>query len=128
MRGCAAGRVRDPRSRSLQQKLESAPLTKQYVFFTDDGWMIDPTDMTGLPCKHPAPGLPWFPVNVMLAYVNEPSAGQTINVTVAVDGGMKGREVMFTAQRNIKQGEELFIDYGPKYDRSMYRTPEDRST
>jgi hypothetical protein len=100
------------------RKVQAAHGTKQYVFFNEEGAGIDPTDDTGQPSKYPAPGLPWWPVNVTLAFVNEPTLQNTVNVSTTK--GLDRREVVFVALRDIKQDEELLIDYGPFYDRSSY--------
>jgi len=43
------------------------------------GLYLDPTDGDGLVSDRPSPGTPWpFSVDVSLAYVNEPNAGQAI--------------------------------------------------
>lgn len=46
------------------------------------GLYLDPTDMYGAVSDKPSPGTPWpFSVDVTLAYINEPNAGQaTCNV------------------------------------------------
>ena len=83
--------------------------------------MLDPTDASGALSPTPAPGLPWpLPVDVSLAYINEPpmDAGGT-NVTVE-DDPSDDSGLICVAARDIEAGEELFMDYGVTYDRSTY--------
>jgi hypothetical protein len=43
------------------------------------GLYLDPTDMYGAVSDKPSPGTPWpFSVDVTLAYINEPNAGQAV--------------------------------------------------
>ena len=51
-----------------------------------------------------------------LALLNEPGPGGDVNVGVAVEGA----EVVFSAERAVRRGEELYLDYGQDYDRSGY--------
>ena len=51
-----------------------------------------------------------------LALLNEPGPGGDVNVGVAVEGA----EVVFSAERDVRRGEELYLDYGQDYDRSGY--------
>lgn len=53
----------------------------------------------------------------LLALVNEPPAGVDVNLVPEVTD----TRVAFVADRDIFQGEELFIDYGPMYSRKHYR-------
>ncbi|MEW5297712.1 MAG: hypothetical protein WDW36_000898 [Sanguina aurantia] len=57
------------------EKRQRCPASAGFVFQTTDGRFLDPTsDLTGLPSPSPTPSaLFWpFPVDVTLAYVNEP--------------------------------------------------------
>ena len=51
-----------------------------------------------------------------LALLNEPGPGGDVNVGVAVEGA----DVVFSAERDVRRGEELYLDYGQDYDRSGY--------
>ena len=48
----------------------------------------------------------------------QPAAGGDVNVVA--EELEKG--VIFRLERNVKEGEELSMDYGPYYDRSKYST------
>lgn len=52
----------------------------------------------------------------MLCRINEPSSGFDTNVITAE----MGDELVFKLERDVRQGEELFLDYGPFYDRTGY--------
>ncbi|KAG1654115.1 hypothetical protein FOA52_007459 [Chlamydomonas sp. UWO 241] len=103
-------------------KAEVAPRTRQYVFRTDDGYYLDPTDANGKgPSPFPAPG--WWPlaVQVELAYANEPPPGVGTNCLLDTNPtGSDVSNVLFVTERDVLMGEEVFIDYGPTYDRSGY--------
>lgn len=53
----------------------------------------------------------------LLALVNEPPVGVDVNLLPTVTA----ESVAFVAERDIYQGEELWIDYGPMYNRAHYR-------
>ena len=55
-------------------------------------------------------------VNTMLARINEPLPKKDVNVYTKITSN--GVEI--TTERDIFAGEEIFIDYGSKYDRSDY--------
>lgn len=104
-----------------------APMSRYYCFSTRPGCIIDPTGEDGYPSTHPKPSsgtLCWWPFNVdtTLSYVNEPSINQHVSVNVRVEDDPDDPLVglIFKADRDIQAGEELFIDYGIQYDRSMY--------
>jgi hypothetical protein len=82
--------------------------------------LLDPTDAAGRPSDAPAPGLPWPPAACTLAYVNEPprGAGGT-NVTVE-DDPRDNNGLLCVAARDVRAGEEIYMDYGPIYDRTSY--------
>ena len=113
--GSYPGRRRS--SSEVLRKAQRAPDTKQYVFHLSDALYLDPTDEQGQPSKRPSPGLPWFSIDPSMAYVNEPSAGTSVNVELT--DGLDG-DVVFQAASDLRQGEELCIDYGSAYDRSSY--------
>jgi hypothetical protein len=60
----------------------------------------------------------WLPgtVPTTLALINEPAPGWDVNV----DTFERGWELTFALNRDVLAGEELFLDYGPMYDRSSY--------
>ena len=105
-----------------------------FLSFPDRGIYLDPTDAKGELSAFPGPGTFWpFPVDLTMAYVNEPlPAGSTPRRGVEDVGGGGGGphcsvedgpdpvELLFVTQRDIAAGEEIFIDYGLKYDRSKY--------
>ena len=104
-------------SAEVMQKTQYAPETRQYVFHIKDAVYLDPTDQTGQPSRHPSPGLPWIGIDPSMAYVNEPTAGSTVNVQI--EDGLDG-DMVFVAACNLQKDEELYINYGSLYDRSMY--------
>ena len=59
---------------------------------------------------------PWPGIRPVLARINEPSPGRDVNV----DTDEEGNTVTFYVNRYIEQGDELFLDYGTKYDRGGY--------
>ena len=81
--------------------------------------MLDPTDGAGKLCEPLCwlDAAPWLrSVPTTLALINEPGVGGDVNVrTDEVEG-----EVLFVTERDLYQGEELFLDYGLMYDRSSY--------
>ncbi len=79
---------------------------------------LDPTDQHGQPSDRPSPGLPWFSIDPSMAYVNEPSRGNSVNVETT--DGLDG-DVIFRAVSDLQKGDELYIDYGNLYDRRSYR-------
>lgn len=111
------------RLRTIEQmrtKCKKAPNAEYYCFKNQYGRFLDPTDEEGNVTPAPKPGLPWLPINVTLAYVNEPPlGGKGTNATV-IDDPKDAEGLIFVAQRDIDQGEEIFIDYFTDYDRSNY--------
>jgi hypothetical protein len=121
----------------LQQnlsKLANFPPCEGYIWrFSDNRSVIDPTSRTGeleLACRGGNPSMPgslwWFQtvlpflqVSTALCRINEPPIGRDVNVVTNED--LKARTVTFELERNVYAGEELFIDYGLSYDRSMYK-------
>lgn len=95
---------------------EAAIRSQMYMWYTSTGIVIDPTDEDGyLPDEIPAFfGL--YKVPTILALINEPGRGGDTNVRCED----QKNEVLLVAERNIYEGEELFTDYGPLYDRSHY--------
>ena len=85
--------------------------------------MLDPTDDTGalLSAINVVTGVQLWSVPTTLALVNEPPVGFDVNVATE----QTGRSLLLSAARDIAAGEELFMDYGPLYDRSRYGRPVD---
>eukprot|EP00961_Rhodomonas_salina_P106126 1429299-Rhodomonas_salina.1 len=113
---------------------------RSYVWKLENGNIIDPTTSDG--------ELPEFvgsEVSTMLCRINEPSSGFDTNVITAEMGDELVFKVTsplgvcneilpswrvqrpfltwclnFKLERDVRQGEELFLDYGPFYDRTGY--------
>jgi len=103
------------------QKLKVVPQTASYCWTLGDRGALDPTDAAGVLCE-PLPFFEVLPtfgllsVDTTLALINEPCAGFDVNVKTEE----QGVDVVFYTERDIAAGEELFLDYGMKYDRSGY--------
>ena len=87
---------------------------------TRTGALLDPTDAAGALSQSPAPGLPWLPVDVTLAYVNEPPLGAGGCSVSVEDDPSDACGLLCVAVRDIAAGEEIYMDYGTSYDRSRY--------
>jgi hypothetical protein len=115
------GRLLSPAQ--FQRKLSTAPTFYEYCWMlSDDRGVLDPTDETGK-LMDPLPVLEKLPallraraVSTKLALMNEPPVG----TDVCVDVEEEGERVTFVTARDIEAGEELYLDYGPGYDRSAY--------
>ena len=114
------------------------PACTEYIWrFTDNQYIIDPTNhQTGelddfcvggnpsqfLSCLlfntilHP---LSIYSCSTALCRINEPSKGYDVNVITEED--LINRKVIFTLERDVIAGEELYIDYGLTYDRTKYQ-------
>ena len=128
----------------LQQHSESNkvktlfPECTEYIWrFTDNQYIIDPTNhQTGelddfcvggnpsqlLSCllfNNILPPLSIFSCSTALCRINEPSKGYDVNVITEED--LINRKVIFTLERDVIAGEELYIDYGLTYDRTKYQ-------
>ena len=106
--------------RAYKRKLESVPAASGYCWTSQDRLrVLDPTDGAGKLCEPLCwlDAAPWLrSVPTTLALINEPGVGGDVNVrTYEVEG-----EVLFVTERDLYQGEELFLDYGLMYDRSSY--------
>ncbi|KAL3943000.1 MAG: hypothetical protein SGBAC_002907 [Bacillariaceae sp.] len=114
-------------------KLRAYPQCEGYIWrFSDNKFVIDPTNSVGDIqdfCKGGNPSMPLSQVifNSVLSFVqvpttvcriNEPPKGRDVNVIT--DEDRESRTVTFILERDVYEGEELFIDYGLSYDRSMY--------
>jgi hypothetical protein len=80
-------------------------------------YVIDPTSATG----ELSDTVPWIlntfaTLPTLLCRMNEPGPGGDVNVVAEETE----RSVKFVVERAVKAGEELFMDYGPYYDRSNY--------
>ena len=62
--------------------------------------------------------LTFLTVPTTLCRINEPPKGRDVNVVTNED--RDARTVTFSLERDVYEGEELYIDYGLSYDRSMY--------
>ena len=103
-----------------EQKRLVVPACSSYCWVLDDQRALDPTDERGVLIE-PLPrlalaGLALGEVPTTLALINEPSLGMDVNV--ATD--QQGSALLFQTARDVVSGEELFLDYGPTYDRSGY--------
>lgn len=109
-----------PRSAdSMLQKASAAPNCKRYVFQTDSQLWLDPTDSAGLLVDKPNGSVIRWKWDATMAYVNEPPIGHAVNVEI-VDG-VDNLDLIFKATRDIPAGNEIFLDYGKTYDRSLYK-------
>lgn len=118
----------------LQQnldKLAKHPQCEGYIWrFSDNQMVIDPTNAEGIldtTCRGGNPSMPlsmgWhkvlnFQTPTTLCRINEPPLGRDVNVVT--DEDREKRQVVFSLERDVYEGEELFLDYGLSYDRSMY--------
>ncbi|OEU09837.1 hypothetical protein FRACYDRAFT_194758 [Fragilariopsis cylindrus CCMP1102] len=128
----------------LQQHSESNkvktlfPECTEYIWrFTDNQYIIDPTNhQTGelddycaggnpsqlfscLLFNNILPPLSIYSCSTALCRINEPSKGYDVNVITEED--LINRKVIFTLERDVIAGEELYIDYGLTYDRTKYQ-------
>jgi len=114
-------------------KLRTFPQCEGYTWrFSDNRFVIDPTNPEGNienMCRGGNMGMPlsivlfqtflrFIQVPTTLCRINEPPKGKDVNV--ATDEDLEARTVTFTLERDVYEGEELFIDYGLSYDRSRY--------
>eukprot|EP01023_Acetabularia_acetabulum_P065283 TRINITY_DN8625_c1_g1_i4.p3 TRINITY_DN8625_c1_g1~~TRINITY_DN8625_c1_g1_i4.p3 ORF type:complete len:123 (-),score=18.25 TRINITY_DN8625_c1_g1_i4:677-1045(-) len=106
----------------LDAKSQRCPRVKGYIFVMDNNMILDPTDMSGEPSDKPSPGLPWWPVDPCMAFLNEPPRGAK-GTNVVIEVGQNAGEVLFVTTRDIYKYEELFVDYGLYYDRTSYVEP-----
>eukprot|EP01024_Parvocaulis_polyphysoides_P010988 TRINITY_DN13878_c0_g3_i6.p3 TRINITY_DN13878_c0_g3~~TRINITY_DN13878_c0_g3_i6.p3 ORF type:complete len:230 (+),score=46.98 TRINITY_DN13878_c0_g3_i6:94-783(+) len=118
--GLYPGRIRS--INELDMKSKQCPRVKGYIFRMDNNMILDPTDMSGEPSDKPSPGLPWWPVDPSMAFLNEPPRGGK-GTNVIIEVGKNPAEVMFVTTRDIYKDEELFVDYGLYYDRTSYVEP-----
>lgn len=115
------------------EKLRRYPQCEGYIWrFSDNKFVIDPTNSEGEIesfCRGGNPSMPlsslffdsilsFIRVPTTLCRINEPPKGRDVNVVT--DEDRDSRKVTFILERDVYEGEELFIDYGLSYDRSMY--------
>jgi len=104
--------------RQMVEKCGAVPWAKDYVYQTEEGYFLDPTDKEGKLSNKPGPGLPWpFPVPIEMALANEPPPGSG---GANVEFEEKGSDVILVCTRDVAAGEELYLDYGTRYSRSGY--------
>ena len=120
--GAYPGRVLPPLA--YYNKLKKAPAASEYCFVLDngEGGALDPTNDAGKLCE-PLPLLPLLPfevpllsIDTTLALINEPPPSCDVNVLTE----QQGSALIFSTARDVYAGEELYLDYGPTYDRSNY--------
>lgn len=117
-------------------KMQQAPQSEAYIWrFSDNQFVIDPTDGNGIlqpECRGGNPSTPlsvplfatllsFLTVPTALCRINEPPKGRGVNVITEED--RESRTVTFKLERDCYANEELFIDYGLSYDRSKYGPP-----
>lgn len=66
--------------------------------------MLDPTDASGALSTTPGPGLPWLPVDVTLARINEPPRGAGGTSLSVEDDPRDPHGLLCVAARDIAQG------------------------
>ena len=112
-------------------KLAKHPQCEGYIWrFSDNKMVIDPTNGEGILDSMSRGGNPSLPLSMelhkllnlqvptTLCRINEPPLGRDVNVVT--DEDREKRQVVFSLERDVYAGEEIFIDYGLSYDRSMY--------
>jgi hypothetical protein len=113
-------------------KLQQYPACEAYIWrFSDSQYVLDPTDEFGMLQELCTGGsrVSWplsvdlckiltSPKQTILCRVNEPPLNKDVNVVTEED--LQKRTVTFKLERDVYLGEELFMDYGLTYDRSMY--------
>ena len=87
----------------------------------EQGLYLDPTDEHGNLSSYPNPGSPWpWKINVNLAYINEPQPGGDCNCSLVDGRDGDPADLCFISSKHIAKGSEIFVDYGPTYNRSKY--------
>ena len=102
-------------SMEMHQKTLAAPASQGYCYGTVKNVYLDPTDDRGALIAQKL----WTFAETTMAYMNEPPSGFQTNVSF--EDGKDDLDILFIANRDISASEELFVDYGVKYDRSGYR-------
>ncbi|XRA99583.1 SET domain-containing protein [Pycnococcus provasolii] len=102
---------------AYRRKLAQVPRAAEYCWqLQDANKVLDPTDDSGVLFEPSVPCMLFGSVRTTLALINEPAPGADVNVDTVE--GSEG--VTFVLSRDVTAGEELYLDYGPTYDRSMY--------
>ncbi len=117
--GAYSGRLRT--RYAYHQKLQRVPRAAEYCWQLQSEWVLDPTDEDGilldsLPAFEGVEGVPLPRWSTTLAMINEPPPGGDVNCRI--EESLK--DAFVVAERDIGPGEEIFLDYGPLYDRSSY--------
>jgi hypothetical protein len=123
--GCYPGRVwADHSWLTFKGNPEVQLKARRYIWRMDDGNVIDPTNSEGnleemVPWMLPF-GLrvPYEGVATVLARINEPGILGDVNVRTEE----RDSRLLFVLEREVSAGEELFLDYGPYYDRTGYNS------
>ena len=132
--GTYPGVVLPLQQHSSSLKVANYPNCLGYIWrFTDNQFVIDPTHEDGKLGEFCYGGNPSQPFSVIffnnplgklwevptaLCRINEPPKGKDVNVVTAED--LESRTVTFALERDVYEGEELYIDYGLHYDRTGY--------
>lgn len=116
-------------------KLEKYPASVSYVWkLQNERGVIDPTDEVGNihdVCRGGSSTIPLsrFLFTTLFSFATKPTALCRINEPLsAAEANVESTEdseagkVLFFLSRDVSAGEELFIDYGPFYDRSAYES------
>ena len=82
----------------------------------ESGFVLDPTGADGALLDEISSLWGIASVTTLLCLINEPPAGGD----VCVKADERGAEVVFVVERDVGPGEELFTDYGPRYERRRY--------
>ena len=101
----------------------------QYVFQTDDGTYVDPTDDSGAVADDDRVCLlgPLLAADAALARINESEhaaaagGGSSLGCNVDISEPRPGQLLIVTT-RDVEAGAELLMNYGSVYDRSHYYT------
>lgn len=131
--GTYAGVLR-PAQQFYDGKCRNYPQAVGYSWrFTDDQYVIDPTDSRGeirdfclggsseVPLSNVvfASLLQLWRVSTVLCRINEPPIGVG-GPNVSAKEKLDKREVVFELIQDVYAGQELYLDYGLDYDRSRY--------
>jgi hypothetical protein len=138
--GTYPGVVR-PAGAFLGGKCRAHPGAERYSWtFADGAYVIDPTDGGGelrdVCLGGGGPGGVGAPLSALLfatlfrpagvstalCRINEPPRGVG-GCSVRAREDLARREVTFELVRDVEPGQELYLDYGPSYDRSGYGRP-----
>jgi hypothetical protein len=93
------------------------------MYALNEEQVIDPTNADGTVDLEITFLFGLIKVDTTIARINEPPVGGDVNVFTRIDA----TGVSVIAERNIFNGEEVFMDYGRVYDRSDYEREEQRA-